>query len=467
MIEKFANYITDKSKEYIIFDIGSRDCEQSIEFYKTFPKAKIYAFECNPNTLDICKRNIQAYSDRITLIEGAVCDYDGDITFYPIDQKNTVTTWADGNPGASSLFKSNGKYPVEKYVQNEITVVAHRLDSVMKKYNIPRVDIIWMDLQGAELLAVKGLGKHLDTVAYIHTEVSHKEMYTGQVMFSELNNFILSKGFQVANNISMDGWQEDIIYCKPSQDPKDTYVKSGYAVSFDIVIPVGPKDKDVITKQIEYTKKNIIGYRNIYLICYEPMVLEGCISIDERIFPFNINTVASIHGLLERNGWYLQQLLKLYAGFVIPGILDRYLVIDSDTFFLKPTIFIQDNKCLYNYGTENHAPYFEHMFKLHKDLKKIDAHKSGICHHMMFETKYLNELFSLVETEHKEPFYKVFLRLVVDVTHSGASEYEIYFNYMLSKHTHKIIVRPLDFSNSNTLDINSNKDYISYHWYMR
>ena len=36
---------------------------------------------------------------------------------------------------------------------------------------------------------------------------------------------------------------------------------------FDIVIPVGPNDENVINQQIEYTKKNIIGYRNIYLIC--------------------------------------------------------------------------------------------------------------------------------------------------------------------------------------------------------
>jgi len=79
MIEKFINNINDKNKAYVIFDIGSRDCQQSIEFYKTFPNAKIYAFECNPNTLDLCEENIIPYQDRITLIKGPVCDYDGDI----------------------------------------------------------------------------------------------------------------------------------------------------------------------------------------------------------------------------------------------------------------------------------------------------------------------------------------------------------------------------------------------------
>ena len=152
MITNFTNYIANKNKDYVIFDVGSRDCAQSIEFYNMFPNSKIYAFECNPNTLNICKKNIEPYSDRITLIEGAVCDYDGTIKFYPINQSKTRTTWADGNPGASSLFKSNGKYTVETYVQDEITTNAHRLDTVMKNHNIPKVDIIWMDLQGAELL---------------------------------------------------------------------------------------------------------------------------------------------------------------------------------------------------------------------------------------------------------------------------------------------------------------------------
>ena len=56
---------------------------------------------------------------------------------------------------------------------------------------------------------------------------------------------------------------------------------------FDIVIPVGPNDEYIIEKQIKFTKKNIIGYRNIYLICYKPSInISGCITIDENIFPF-------------------------------------------------------------------------------------------------------------------------------------------------------------------------------------
>lgn len=214
MIENFTRYIGDVNKNYVIFDIGARDCLQSIEFYKHFPNSKIFAFECNPNTIDICRKNVQMYSDRITLVEGAVCDYDGSTRFFPIDQQKTITSWKDGNPGASSLFKSNGTYPVEHYVQYEINIPCHRLDTIIKKNNIEKVDIIWMDLQGAELIALEGLGDFLNYVTHIHTEVSYKPIYDGQVLFKDIHSFLVSRGFLLKNKLNYSGWQEDAIYTK-------------------------------------------------------------------------------------------------------------------------------------------------------------------------------------------------------------------------------------------------------------
>lgn len=238
---------------------------------------------------------------------------------------------------------------------------------------------------------------------------------------------------------------------------------------FDIVIPIGPNDISLINQQIEFTKKNVIGYRNIYLVSYDPSLeVAGCITIDENIFPFNKMTVAEEHTASWRNGWYLQQLLKLYAGLLIPGIMDKYLVIDSDTFFVKPATFIENGKCLYNYGTEFHIPYFQHMERLHPSFRKM-VEQSGICHHMMFETKYVKEIISLVEELHNQKFYKVFLSKVskFDILHSGASEYEIYFNYILANHNDSINIRPLQWENVSTLNNFGNNVYVSYHHYCR
>jgi len=240
-------------------------------------------------------------------------------------------------------------------------------------------------------------------------------------------------------------------------------------ILFDIVIPVGPNDSKVIESMITFTKKNIIGYRNIYLVSYDPTIsIKDCITINENIFPFNKKLIGELIGHHDRIGWYLQQLIKLYAGFIIKNILDNYLVIDSDTYFLKPTTFFKNALPLYNIGIEFHRPYFDHMRKFHPALLKQN-NNSGICHHMMFQKKILIELFNLIEYYHKTEFWKIFLLSINqnDILGSGASEYEIYFNYLHIYHNDKFIVRPLKWENTSVLNTDIDADYISYHWYMR
>lgn len=240
---------------------------------------------------------------------------------------------------------------------------------------------------------------------------------------------------------------------------------------FDVVIPLGPNDLQNIEKQIECTKTNVVGLRNIYVVTPIPdFFCSNCIVVNESIFPF-FDQIAVYHGKDGRNGWYLQQLIKLYAGIIIPGILDRYLVIDADTFFLTPTQFINsENQCQYNFGREYHCHYFDHMRRLHPDLMRV-YELSGICHHMMFETRFVKELFELVEEENK-PFWVIFLEKVEPwLRHgfgSGASEYELYFNYVCKFHPDEIEVRELNWENVQKLDLKKKDlDYISHHHFNR
>jgi hypothetical protein len=240
-------------------------------------------------------------------------------------------------------------------------------------------------------------------------------------------------------------------------------------ILFDIVIPVGPNDSNFIHRMIDYTKNNIIGYRNIYLISYNPKLeIQDCITINENIFPFNKSILSQYTNDSKRTGWYLQQLLKLYAGFYIPNILDNYLIIDADTIFINNTTFFEDGLPLYNYGIEYNLPYFNHMKLLHPSLTK-QQNISGICHHMVFQKNILQELFKLVEDYHKKDFWVCFMELLNpnDIEGSAASEYEIYFNYILIYHKNKIKIRELKWQNTSHIIYDPNLNYISCHWYMR
>jgi len=55
-----------------------------------------------------------------------------------------------------------------------------------------------------------------------------------------------------------------------------------------------------------------------------------------------------------------------------------------------------------------------------------------------------------------------------DFSASGASEYEIYFNYVNIYHKNNIIIRQLNWTNASSLnEYNKLCDYVSLHWYMR
>jgi len=198
---------------------------------------------------------------------------------------------------------------------------------------------------------------------------------------------------------------------------------------------------------------------NIYIISFDPTLqFENCITVDEKVFEFKMNDVA-LHfikhdGKNNRNGWYFQQLLKLYAGFTIDGILDNYLVVDSDVFFLKKLSFISDDdKYYFTTSDEHHIPYFKHMTKLHEGFEKLHP-KSGISHHMIFNKNLVKEMFELVETKHNTKFWKVFIEMVdehknhnITFAESGASEYEMYFNFMIKYHGDKMIIREIKWKN--------------------
>lgn len=196
----FNSYLTQtfKNKEVeVIFDVGACHALESVELSKKYPNAKVYTFEANPVSYNVCLENTEGY-DSITVINEAVNDYDGLCKFYPMDKEKTITTWEDGNQGASSLYRANGQYDfIEKYVQYEIEVPCTRLDTFCERNGIDKIDIIWMDLQGAELKALQSLGSLLDTVQIIHTELEMNPMYEGQCLFSDVNEYLTNNGFDL------------------------------------------------------------------------------------------------------------------------------------------------------------------------------------------------------------------------------------------------------------------------------
>lgn len=180
-----------------IVELGARDCMETLSLHSQYPAARILTFECNPDKVQECRDRVKGIKE-ITLVEKAVSNETGTISFFQIDTEKTETTWKDGNPGASSLFKATGNYSQEKYVQKEVKVECTTLYEELPKHKAEKIDLLWMDIQGSELNALKGLGSKLANVSVIHTEVEFMEIYQGQPLFWEVKQFLNQKGFYLA-----------------------------------------------------------------------------------------------------------------------------------------------------------------------------------------------------------------------------------------------------------------------------
>lgn len=203
-----------------IVEVGARDCTETLLFNNLILNPIIYAFECNPDTLAICRKTVKNYNN-IHLIEKAVSDIDGKIKFFQIDRNKTTTSWKDGNPGASSLFRASGKYPIEKYVQNETEVKSITLYTFMTSYNIKSIDMLWMDAQGAELLVLKGLKKNISNVKLIHLETEFFEIYKEQPLFKDIKKWLNTHGFLLYKFTSFGKYSADVIFINKNIIPKN------------------------------------------------------------------------------------------------------------------------------------------------------------------------------------------------------------------------------------------------------
>jgi FkbM family methyltransferase len=195
----------------VVVEIGARDCKETLALHDRYPSSHVYAFECNPHTLDECRRRVSGVAN-VTLIESAVADEDGPLSFFAIDTERTVTSQPDGNPGASSLLEASGEYPIETYIQKKITVTSTRLSTFMTARGLDHIDLIWMDVQGAELQVLKSAGERLRDVGIIHVEVEFFPIYKNQPLFRDVNRYMDAKGFRLLTFTRMDRYAGDAVF---------------------------------------------------------------------------------------------------------------------------------------------------------------------------------------------------------------------------------------------------------------
>jgi FkbM family methyltransferase len=174
-------------------ELGARDGYDSIHL-SNFLRCHVHAYEANPNAVEFCRAHLTG-RENITLHHYAVGDYNGKVKFHAVNLDKYR------NIGASSIFKFDMNEQIQPPevleagddIQYEIEV-----DIVKLEDQDIMPDALFMDIQGAELMALKGLGKKINNVKLIALETQYHSCYLGGPTFDELNTFLTNYGFKIA-----------------------------------------------------------------------------------------------------------------------------------------------------------------------------------------------------------------------------------------------------------------------------
>jgi FkbM family methyltransferase len=182
----------------IIAHVGAHSGEEA-ESYIELEWLNTYWFEANPSMFSDLTENPNVDNSKIIMC--AVTDIS--------NQKIHLNIASSSMSSSVFAFKKHSEiYPNIK-MQRSIEVTTIRLDDFFKDFT---PDFINLDIQGSELLALKGAESILKKVKWIYTEVSFKELYENGAKVGDIDIFLSSFGFirSGTRRLLGEGWGDAI-----------------------------------------------------------------------------------------------------------------------------------------------------------------------------------------------------------------------------------------------------------------
>ena len=172
-----------------VIDGGANRGAFTDAFLRLHRPEKLVLVEAIP---DLAEKLRARYANKsgISVVSAALSDKNGDAQFeinrseassslLPIDPRNTV--W----------------FGRDLTVARTVQVPTMTLPALMAEQGMQTVDLLKLDLQGAERFVLTGGNAVLDRVRVIYSEVFFEQLYTGAWLFWEMNKFLSGYGFKL------------------------------------------------------------------------------------------------------------------------------------------------------------------------------------------------------------------------------------------------------------------------------
>ena len=169
-----------------VLHVGAHEAEEVEEYIANgFAKsAPIIWVEAQPDLAENLRSRLDSRESKVYC--AVAWDVDGETKTFNITSKSASSSLFD-------LGEHKNQYP-EIDIVKKIEVTTSRLDTILSKNDV--FDFVILDIQGAESQAIKGLGKRINSVKWIFTEVSKRELYADATLYRDLDSQLSRLGFR-------------------------------------------------------------------------------------------------------------------------------------------------------------------------------------------------------------------------------------------------------------------------------
>lgn len=181
---RFADWIKSYSNLKVknIFEIGANYAQDAETLRHCFgvKEADVYVFEAHPEIYKAINKlhKFNAYNY-------AVFNQNGTMNFNICDLSK--------NSGVSTLLHDYKRGETMK----QVSVQTIRMDEFMACNHIDKIDILKLDVEGANWEVLDGFGNRLSDIGALHIEAEHVEEYEGEVLWDGIKEKLETAGFEM------------------------------------------------------------------------------------------------------------------------------------------------------------------------------------------------------------------------------------------------------------------------------
>lgn len=203
MLIQFNEIIKKYGKPKGVIHIGAHLMEERKDYLSNGLYNTIW-IEANPKIYS----NIKDTSKNEIVFNYAISDVND------VPLKLNVTN----NGQSSSIFELDlhKKHHPHIFVSEILEVKSKRMDTLIVEngINIDDYDFVNLDIQGAELLAIKGFGEFLNKINYIYTEINTNYLYKNCALINEIDDYLNEYGFVRTETLLTNYEWGDALYIK-------------------------------------------------------------------------------------------------------------------------------------------------------------------------------------------------------------------------------------------------------------